>query len=35
MAQIVRKRRHLLSQALVLALLPLAANAQEAPSSST
>lgn len=35
MAQIVRKRRHLLSQALVLALLPLAASAQEAASSST
>ena len=30
MAQFVRKRRHLLSQALVLALLPLAASAQEA-----
>ncbi|WP_163353382.1 hypothetical protein, partial [Escherichia coli] len=34
-AQSVRKRRHLLSQALVLALLPLAAGAQEAASSST
>lgn len=35
MAQIVHKRRHLLSQALILALLPLAANAQQASSSST
>lgn len=35
MAQIVHKRRHLLSQALILALLPLAASAQEAASSST
>ena len=35
MAQPVRTRRHLLSQALLLALLPLAASAQDASSPST